>query len=199
MRNLIYRILQALVLLAVAASLCHADNFMYFKKKAAAGGGGPTVFQSETSSDGASTRNDASGARLYIATRFQASKSTTISQVGVYIYRENATQTMNVDVQIFSDTAAAPVARVGNISATQTLNSMPTAAQEVVFTGQAAAITSGTYYWVVIHISATPTSSWLYWTTSTTGAVKLYDYSGDGSAWSNDSSTITARFNLYEG
>ena len=39
MRNAIIRILQALVIVAVASSFAHADNFIYFKKKAAAGGG----------------------------------------------------------------------------------------------------------------------------------------------------------------
>lgn len=37
MRNFLIRILQALLLLAVASSFAHADNFMYFKKKAAGG------------------------------------------------------------------------------------------------------------------------------------------------------------------
>ncbi|MFZ3043673.1 MAG: hypothetical protein WA058_01005 [Minisyncoccia bacterium] len=38
MRSFLIRILQALVIVAVASSLARADNFMYFKKKAAAGG-----------------------------------------------------------------------------------------------------------------------------------------------------------------
>lgn len=41
-RNLLIRILSGIVLVAVASSFAHADNFMYFKKKAAAAGGGST-------------------------------------------------------------------------------------------------------------------------------------------------------------
>ncbi len=47
MRNLIFRVLQAVVILAVASSFSHADNFMYFKKKAA---GGSTTY-SDTFTD----------------------------------------------------------------------------------------------------------------------------------------------------
>ncbi|MCK9361700.1 hypothetical protein M0Q28_05785 [Patescibacteria group bacterium] len=50
MRNAIYRILQGIILLAVASSFAQADDFMYFKKKAAGGGGAapPTYLASES-------------------------------------------------------------------------------------------------------------------------------------------------------
>ncbi len=41
--KIIIRIAQALVIVAVASSFAHADEFMYFKKKAAAGGGGVRI------------------------------------------------------------------------------------------------------------------------------------------------------------
>ena len=48
MRNFLIRILQALLLLAVASSFAHAEGqFVYFKKKAAAGGGAPTLLVDE--------------------------------------------------------------------------------------------------------------------------------------------------------
>lgn len=55
-RNWLIRILQALVLVAVASSFAYAEDFMYFKKKAAAGGGGggPDVYYYSGGNDGAS-------------------------------------------------------------------------------------------------------------------------------------------------
>lgn len=45
MRNVLYRITQAVVLVAVAASFIHADSFTYIKKKTVAGGGSSPVWK----------------------------------------------------------------------------------------------------------------------------------------------------------
>ena len=72
MRNFLIRILRALVIVAVAASFAHADDFMYFKKKAAAGGGGLSISVltsglTTTNPDNTASITPASGSVVYVA------------------------------------------------------------------------------------------------------------------------------------
>lgn len=183
-RNVLIRIAQVVVLLAVASSFAQADNFMYFKKKAPAGGGSYVAKDSNATGANALVIGSTS-ANLYGANSWTSVSAYTLKKVAIklkIVGDPGSLGQTTLTIYVCSTTAGEPVVltQVG----TKAVSELTTSYVECSFqysTGYA--ISDATQYSVVISVNAVgDASNYSAAARNGAGTEDLYT-SGDGSTW----------------
>jgi len=171
MRNAIYRALQALVLLAVAASFAQAGDhqFTYFKKKAA-GGTCSTVADNQSSTDGY-VNVAGSADTQWFATSFTTASGApgvyTVCGLGLFLSKQGS-PTMDLTVYVYTDNGANSPGTVTSTCETKNASTVvPTtqpASEETKFVSCSNFTTSSsTRYFIVLGSSATNGIAYIRW------------------------------------
>lgn len=143
---------------------------------------GETVDQQQTSTTGADAF--AVTTTTWVATKFTAGATGRLTKVDVNVYN-NSSPTQHLIVKIYSDSGGAPSTLMATSSILSS-NITGSAAYKSARFIEAPAVTSGTVYWVVIHMQNGGSGSYAW--TNTTNAVAASTSSNSGGTWSASAS-----------
>lgn len=197
------RLLIILLLLLLLVSPLNAQMLQGCMSAGAAAACG-LASQTENASSTTTTDIDRYSSTDWKATRFQTGATTNCKITTIVLRLSAATATpatSNLRVCLRTDNTTVPNGGaggiVGNCSATVNANTIGTSEQDVTFT-----FTSGpqptatTYYWISVDASAVDSTHYVNWHASTSATTEVMAYSGDGTTWTNLSSTYGGKFTV---
>ena len=138
----------------------------------------------------------------YVATRFQAGSTYVMCRVELELRDDIGDPAYNLTVYIYDDAAGphpdtAPISGQDSTSDTVDAVAVTGSTSDISFTGLSVAITSGSYYWIVVMADTPDASHNAGWVRGTYNAAKYSDRSTDGATFINQANGAN-NFKTYD-